>query len=65
MKDEDRMLLREARNNLDLSQAELAERMFVSVSTVNNLETGRTKNPKPATVRMWRMALGSQQSEER
>lgn len=47
-----------ARARLRLTQQELADRIGVSVKTVNNLEAGRTGPPRPANRALLEDALG-------
>src|SRR5215468_5010921 len=51
-------LLREHRRRTGLSQRGLAERAGLSVTTVRDLEQGRTRQPQPPSVRALATALG-------
>ena len=42
--------LRQAREQLLMTQAELAERVGIGTTTINRLETGK-QNPRPGTLR--------------
>ncbi len=50
-------LLRRRRGELGITQAELARRAGVSVRAVRYLERGRTRNPRPASIRQLLAAL--------
>jgi DNA-binding SARP family transcriptional activator/Tfp pilus assembly protein PilF/DNA-binding XRE family transcriptional regulator len=51
-------LLRGHRRRVGLSQRELAERAGLSLTTVRDLEQGRTRRPQPPSVRALSTALG-------
>lgn len=46
------------RSSVPLTQAELAEKVAVSELAIWKIETGRTTNPRPTTIRALAKALG-------
>jgi len=57
MTEVDRREIRVRRAQMMLTQEELAERAGVAARTVRDIETGRTKHPRPSTVRLLLDAL--------
>ena len=50
--------LRRIRDDLSLSQRELADEAGVSPATINKIETGQVDRPHPSTMRKLAKALG-------
>ena len=57
------VLVRAHRLRLGLTQEELAERAGIGLRTIRDVETGRVRTPRPATVRLLSDAFGLQGSQ--